>query len=149
MDKNLQGQPIEIWKDQELEQYCTRYNIGWVVAFSPPVIRRFSDWPGAEKIAEVKDESPGILFKIQRPSLSYALRGEAKIVHADSHHITLADVVPENGVVVMSLHYQSGMNASPSRVQVECEHSAQDPIGFIRLRIAGPAKRVTLTWRDR
>jgi len=149
-DQNLQGQHLSVWKDAELEEYCFRYNIGWVVCFAPASIQRFGDWPAAQKLADVKDgDVPGVLFAVKRSPHGYALRGQAQMIHADIHHITLADVVPDNGVVVLSLHYQTGMTASPSRVHVECEPSALDPIGFIRLRLAGPAARVTLTWSDR
>ena len=94
-------------------------------------------------------DQPGVLFTIHRPTLSYALKGQAELRDANCHHITLAHVIPENGVVVLSLHYQAGMRASPSRVHVEVEPSDADPIGFLRLRMAGPADRVTLTWGER
>ena len=81
------------------------------------------------------------------------LKGQAELVRADGQAITLADVVPEDGVVVLSLHYVKGFRASPSRVQVEPEKLAGDrlgyPIDLIRLRVAGPVARVTLTWDER
>jgi hypothetical protein len=91
---------------------------------------------------------PGWLFLVKHAPRSYTLKGKAHMVHADWHHITLADVVPDDGTVVLSLHYQTGMRASPSRVQIEREPNGDDPIGFIRLRVAGPVARVTLTWGD-
>jgi hypothetical protein len=66
----------------------------------------------------------------------------------DSHHITLADVVPEDGMVVLSLHYQSGLQAAPTRVQIEPGQDAADLIPFVRLRVDRPVARVTITWRD-
>jgi hypothetical protein len=104
-------------------------------------------------------QARGFLFEIHRDdepedndrprTFWYTLKGQAQVVHADNHHITLSDVVPENGVVLLSLHYQTGMRALPSRVQVEREPDAHDPIGFLRLRVAGAVARVTLTWDDR
>ena len=152
VQQNLQNEPIATWTDRKLEDYCRRYNIGWAVCFSPAAIQRFSDWCKTEpaKIEPTKavldGDLPGVLFTIKRPRLSYALKGQAELAEANCHHITLANVVPENGVVVLSLHYQAGMRASPSRVQVELEPSDADPIGFLRLRLTGPADRVTLTW---
>jgi hypothetical protein len=149
-NQTLQNEPIENWQDQKLEEFCTRYNIGWAVCFSPAAIKRFSTWPMTERPISVMDgDQPGVLFTISRRNLSYALKGQAELREANCHHITLAHVIPENGVVVLSLHYQAGMRASPSRVHVEAEPSDADPIGFLRLRMAGPADRVTLTWDDR
>jgi hypothetical protein len=149
LNQNLAGLHISRWTDGALEEYCTQYNIGWVICFSPSAMKRFSDWKGAEKTVPVKDETEGFLFTIKRSSPGFALKGQAQLVHADSHHITLANVVPDQGVVVLSLHYQAGLRASPSRVHVEREPVALDPIGFLRLRVAGPVARVTLTWGDR
>ena len=63
---------------------------------------------------------------------------------ADSHHITLEDVVPENGCVVLSLHYQPGMRAAPNRVKIEPETDPNDPVSLVRLRVDGNVARVTL-----
>ncbi len=148
-DKVLQEEPITDCSDATLEQYCTRYNIGWVICFAPDTIKRFEAWSQTEKLAAVQDgDVPGVLFKIKRASLSFALQGHAQIKHADNRYIELADVRPENGVVVLSLHYQDGMRASPSRVQVDRKPDPVDPIGFLRLTMTGPAARVTLTWNE-
>jgi hypothetical protein len=47
------------------------------------------------------------------------------------------------------MHYQTGMRASPSRVQIEAKKDGDDPIAFIRLRVSGPVARVTITWEER
>jgi len=66
----------------------------------------------------------------------------------DSHHITLANVVPDDGVVVLSLHYQSGLQAAPTRVQVEPGPDGTEMIPFLRLRMDRPVARVTITWKE-
>jgi hypothetical protein len=95
--------------------------------------------------------SPGdpqrYLFEL--PHRSFALKGQARLLSADCQHIALADIVPEDGKVVLSMHYHPGLHASPSRVQVEKEPDPRDPIPFIRLRVPGPVARLTLTWQDR
>jgi hypothetical protein len=149
-NQKLNGRHISSWRDVVLEDYCRRYNIGWVVCWSPQTIEHFRKWlgPSAEASA-LNDDGVGCLFTVRGHVPSYCLKGRAEILHADSHHITLGDVVPENGVVVLSLHYQRGFRAVPSRIQIEREADAHDPIGFIRLRVDGPVARVTLTWDDR
>lgn len=149
IDGALDNWPIASWSDEALKEYCSRYNVGWVVAWSPAVLKRFHDWPEAVPVTDVVDDVPGYLFLIKHAPRSFAVKGKAQLTHADWHHLTLADVVPENGVVVLSLHYQAGLRASPSRVQVEREPCGHDPIGFVRLRVAGPVARVTLTWNNR
>jgi hypothetical protein len=137
--------PIGDWTDEQLADYCRRYNIGWIVCWSPSVIQRFSAWSGATKIKAVSDEVDGWLFEVKEPG-GYALRGKAELVHADSRFIALKNVEPDNGVVILSLHYQAGMHVSPGRVQIDAEKSGHDPIGFVRLRLAEPAACVTITW---
>jgi hypothetical protein len=96
------------------------------------------------------DDGPIWFFTIAGAPRSFAVKGQAKVLHMDSHHITLADVVPENGVVVLSLHYQTGMRVAPERVQVDHEpDDAEDLIPFLRLRVDRPVARVTITWRER
>ncbi len=180
-DQFLAGQHIRTWTDVALEEYCRQYNIGWIACWSPAVIERMRQWPGARLKTGLEDsmgQGEGALFAVVRRSVewrspergesaqsendepfvpSFTLKGQARLVQnrpadtgpSDSHHITLADVVPDNGVVVLSLHYQAGMRALPSRVRVECEPHPLDPIGFLRLHVAGPVARVTLTWDDR
>jgi hypothetical protein len=145
-NENLDGRPIGNWSDEDLADYCRRYNVGWVVAWTTPVIERFQQWDGAEPAGVLRDDQEGKLFHVKQAPFGFTLKGRADVLQADSRYIILGDVIPENGVVVLSLHYQAGMRASPGRVDVEREPTGDDPIGFIRLRLAKPAKRVTLTW---
>jgi hypothetical protein len=149
-DHSLAGQPIDTWSAADLDAYCRRYNVGWVVCWSPAAVTRFRTWPAAREIAPVSDQGTGYLFAVGGQPHSFARKGQARLVHADCHHITFADVVPEAGKVLLSLHYQTGMRATPGRVQIEREEDATDSIPFIRLNISGgPVARVTLTWEDR
>jgi hypothetical protein len=79
------------------------------------------------------------------------LTGSADLLRADSRRIVLADVVPRHadgkGEVVLSLHFQSGMRVSPSRVHIEpAETYSPDSIPFVRLSVEEHATRVTITW---
>lgn len=148
MNEKLEDKSIadpNFWDDQKLADYCRRYNVRWVAAWSPAAIKRFADWPAARKRAEFVDTGVGCLFEIDRRS-NIALKGQAELVEANGRYITLQNVVPHHGEVVISLHYHAGMRASLPRVQVEPEVSGQDPINFVRLRLAAEAKRVTLSW---
>ncbi len=145
VDQMLGGRGIEEWTDTELEDYCQRYNIGWVVCWSPRTIQRFARWKKAERCGPLTPTQNVQLFALKRP-LSFVLRGKAVLQQADPAHICLRDVIPDNGVVVLSMHYQEGLVASPSRVHVERELDTKDLIPLIRLRVDRPVARVTLTW---
>jgi hypothetical protein len=151
INESLDGRHIESWKEEELMEYCRRYNIRWIVAWSPAAIERFEKWKDAQKITQVYDEETGWLFEVNRTA-NFALEGQAELLEADGQYIVLGNVNPhtgagaENGQVLLSLHYQAGMRASPNRVRIERATSGHDSIGFVRLRLAAPAARVTLTW---
>ncbi len=146
IQQSLENQPIGKWTDPQLMHYCGRYNIRWIVAWSPAVIERFESWKDAKKLRPLHDDDAvGWLFEVDRVA-NFALKGQAVFAGADGRCIRLTNVVPENGEVVISLHYQSGMRALPGRVQIERAASGDDPIDFIRLRLSEPAVGVTLVW---
>jgi hypothetical protein len=149
VDGTLAGESLSSWTDAALDDYCRSYNVGWIVCWTPSSLTRLRAWPGARQTALLTDTGSGALFTVLRQP-SFVLKGKAVLVHADSHHLTLTDVVPDkDGRVVLSFHYQAGMRASPSRVQIEREINREDPIAFIRLKLSGPVACVTLTWEDR
>jgi hypothetical protein len=147
--QKLDGKPIGDWKEDDLADFCRRYNVGWVAAWSPAVVGRFRAWKGAKEVARLHDGEEGYLFEVVGHVPTYALKGKAELIEADSRHITLANVAPEEGQVVLSLHYQAGLRAAPSRVQVDRDREySTGTLDFIRLRVASPVARVTLTWDE-
>jgi hypothetical protein len=159
LEGNLAGRPLPEWTDAELQDYCDRYNIGWVVCWSPRSRERFTAWEGAAAgvplPAEGSTQGPGLLVPLRRKP-SFALRGAAVLVAADAQHIVLSDVRPQpsaaadgRGLVELSLHYQAGMRVTPSRVRLERAEESQDAIPFLRLVVDHPATRVTITWEKR
>jgi hypothetical protein len=148
VDQTLAGKSLKDWTPDELNEYCERYNVGWVVCWSPAARAKFAAWPKAEATAELSDDGDGCLFTIRRPA-SYALRGSAKWLAADSQRIVLEDVRPENGQVLLSLHYQEGLRVTPSRVELQRADTSDtdDHVDFVRLVIRDPfVTRVTITW---
>ncbi len=115
----LAGRPLADWTDAELEDYCWRYNIGWVVCWSPAAVQRFERWSQGAKRALTFEGRQGVLFELKR-TRSYVLKGEATWLKAEVDRIALGDVQPvelspgEFGMV-LSLHYQEGLTVSPSR----------------------------------
>jgi hypothetical protein len=144
-EEGLAGRPLADWADAELERFCRRYNVGWVVCWSPGAVERFTAWPLARRLGPVRDGDAGWLFALDLPH-SFVLKGRARVVQADWQRVALADVVPEDGQVVLSLHHHAGWHVMPPDVRVERDLDVDDPIPFLRLRVNGPLSRLTLTW---
>jgi hypothetical protein len=148
-DHALAGRSLDDWTDAELEAYCQRYNIGWVVCWSREAAKRFGSWSSAELAATLPDEQEGALYRIKRQP-SFVLAGSARWLRADSECVALGDVTPHQGQVLLSLHFQEGMRVSPSRVRLERAESLSDHIDFVRLLIPDEhVARVTITWDKR
>jgi hypothetical protein len=146
--QTLAGRLLSEWSNEALGDYCRRYNIGWVACRSTSAVKRFDGWPRARRQAPLGDDpESGWLFAIDRPH-SFFLKGKGRWVKAELGRVALEDVQPEDGVVVLSLHYEEGMTVSPSRVKVELalDEEGRDPIPLVRLNVDDAVTRVTLTW---
>jgi hypothetical protein len=143
----LGGRPLTEWADADLDAFCRRYNVGWVACRSSAALERFGRWPGADAAHAVSlpASSTGRLYPLRRPA-SYVLKGTARWLQADSRYVILGDVVPEDGVIVLSLHYQTGLRVMPDLVQPERDPDPTDPTPFLRLRMPGPITRLVLSW---
>lgn len=144
-DGSLNGKPIKDWSDAQLLQFFDRYNVGWLVCWSPESIERLKRCRWAAPIADLNDVEPGTLFILNRKP-TYFLKGRGQWSQADVQRVALAEIVPEDGEVILSLHYQSNMRVSPGYVQIERHLDLDDPIPFVRLRTPGPVARVSIVW---
>ena len=78
---------------------------------------------GDAKLVAGPEETGGHwLYRLQ--PRSFVLQGRAGVVHADRRCITLADV--GQGMVVLSMHYQTGMQVLPNQVNIEKDPDASD-----------------------
>jgi hypothetical protein len=141
----LADRPFSEWTDAELGDFCERYNVGYIICWSTAVLERFRAWPAVAPLAPIRDGAAGWLLEVRRLP-NYVLKGKAQVTQLDARRIALAEVEPEDGVVVLSLHYQDGFRITPNHIVAEREPDADDPIPYLRLRIPGPTLRVTLTW---
>ena len=155
VDGRLAGRPLSDWTDADLENYCRKYNIGWVVCWSGQARARFHQWSiaGPGKALPAITAGEARLFSLRRQA-SFALTGSVEWRSADARRILLANAVPaqvdgEGQVVVLSLHYQPGMRVSPSRVRLDQKLDPQDAIGFVRLHMKEPVGRIMITWDSR
>lgn len=142
----LCGKSLSDWSDVELDQFCQRYNVGWVVGWSSAVRLRLEQWHKAWLTADLRDgEFAGTVYAVKvRPS--FVLRGKARILQADWRRIALADVVPDAGRVILSFHHHPTMRVWPSHLQLERDNDPHDPVPLVCLRVPRPTARVTITW---
>lgn len=154
----LNGRRLTDWSDGELEEFCRRYNVGWVVTRSAAARDRWQRATFATEVQRFRDGGDVWLFELTRPR-SFVLAGEAKLSQADRRKIVLTDVVPADApnadggplpskVIVLSLHYQAGLRAGPGVLAVERDPDAADPIPMVRLRLIGPQSRIVLSWEN-
>ena len=102
-----------------------------------------------QPVAALRDDGDGWLLAL-RHKPTFALRGSAQWLAADAQRIVLEDVRPENGQVLLSLHYQKGLRVTPSRVVVQRAEDKDDHVDFVRLLISDPlVTRITITWDKR
>jgi hypothetical protein len=154
----LNGRRLVDWSDAELEEFCRRYNVGWVVTRSQAARDRWQRTLFAREVRQYRDGGDVRLFELNRPR-SFVLTGQATLQQADRRKIVLTDVVPADApnpdggpvptkVVVLSLHHQAGLRASPGVLVVERDPDPYDPIPMVRLRVTGPLSRVVLSWEN-
>lgn len=141
--------PIETWSDKSLLDYCRRFNIGWIAARSKKTRDRLRKWPLAVPCGRVEVDPPVELFRIERGTFDYTVRGKATLVEASCSRLVFADVEPEDGEVVLAFHHVGSISAYPRRVRVERDAAAKWPLPLIRLRVSSRVSRVTLEWRPR
>src|SRR5262249_2920745 len=92
---SLAGRPFGPWTDGELDDFSRRYNLGWVVCWSPDTVARLRKWSLAEPVTQlIEADRSGWLFALRRPR-SFILRGQARWLLADSQRIVLGDVIPD------------------------------------------------------
>jgi hypothetical protein len=148
--RQLTGRALCEWSDADLMAFCQWYNVGWVVARSPGAIERWARLPQARSIAQMtEDGQPVVLYALERPR-SFILRGTATWESANTRCIILTNVVPDEGVVDLSLHMLDGLRVSPSYIKVESlpDPTGRDPVHNVRLRIHSPVPWVTLMWEN-
>ncbi|HEY1859344.1 MAG TPA: hypothetical protein VGG61_03265 [Gemmataceae bacterium] len=148
-DQTLAGQALADWTDKSLGEFCQRYNVGWVVCWSPATVKRFREWSETKEAAILECDGQGVLFALPRPPNGFVLKGQAELLSADCERIALGNVRPAGDELVLSMHYQEGLRVSPRRVRIERELDPRDPIPFIRLRMSGPVTCITITWDKR
>jgi hypothetical protein len=142
-DGLLAGHWLSLWTDAELSDYCRRYNIGWIVCHTAAAKGRIAKWSAAESTSLLPNGDA--LFAIRREP-TYFLVGQGKVARCDMHALTLTDIEPVNGQIILSFHCPPHIWAASQWARVDKKPQAHDAIPFLRLRLAEPMTRLTLYW---
>jgi hypothetical protein len=175
-DNQLGDRPNDEWSSAAVKLYCDRYNVGWVVCWSPlsrfwfdrfeparrvailprfgspnrPVSSNDHEWNAMIRRAGlevarrymIEGESRYVIYRVERPR-SYFLSGKGRIVAFEPNRIELADVEPEHGALVLSLHWLDSWKTDPP-LRVRPEPVLGDPVDFVRIELPGPTSRIVL-----
>jgi hypothetical protein len=90
----------------------------------------------------IEGEQQYAIYQLDRPH-SFALRGAARIAAVEPNRIELADVVPHEGSVLLSLHWIDGWRTDPP-ARIRPEPVPFDPVDFVRIDLQGPVARLVL-----
>jgi hypothetical protein len=83
-----------------------------------------------------------VVYRIERPH-SYFLRGQGRLSGVAANRVELADVVPEGGEVVLSLHWLDTWRTDPPST-IGPVSLTGDPVPFVRIELSGPQRRIVL-----
>ncbi len=99
---------------------------------------------GPDLAARYISEGDGryVIYRVQRTH-SFVLTGEGRVAGVDLNRIELADLVPSEGAVVLSLHWLDTWRTDPP-LPVDPVLVSADPVPFVRISISRPLKRLLL-----
>lgn len=143
VEGSLLSKPMEQWRISDLNALANDWNIGWVVAFHPESILRWKAHPSTEVVAELPNG--GRLFRLNRP-FTYCKQGQAQWSFTAPRRLTLTNLVPENGHVVLSLHCHTTMRSMNNKAILEKWQQAFDSVPMLKIRLPGPMERLTIEW---
>ena len=144
----LNGRRLADWTYLERQQFCQRYNVGWILCRSEASAAWWLEQPGSQELARFHDDGPVILVELDRPR-SFILVGTATLERHDRQEIVLVDAIPNAaGELVLSMHHQPGFRITPSVAKLESDPDPYDPIPMLKMRLPGPISRIVLTWEN-
>jgi hypothetical protein len=147
-DFHLAGRPIIDYSPASLVEFLERYNIGWVICWSPQARAVFDAFTAAERCAVLPrhtsrpTENRYVIYRFKRDR-SYFAQGSGRVTAVDLNRIELGALVPTAGRVVLRYHWLDTLRSEPV-VPLEPVTIGDDPVGFIGIRTDRPIERLVL-----
>ena len=82
------------------------------------------------------------IYRLELPH-SYFLKGRGRVVAVEPNRIELADIEPDGGAAILSLHWLDGWRSEPP-VTLRSEPAPPDPVDFVRIETSKPIPRLIL-----
>ncbi len=135
-DFHLAGRPIVDWTPRELDWFTARYNVGWLVCWSPLARFVFDQYAPARRIATVpRWHTPGVLVP--------AAEEQWQAIPAAGRSVQANRYVFDEGNSQYAVYRLDTWQTDPP-LPLERVPLAGDPVGFVRIRLPGPLKRVKI-----
>lgn len=129
LDGKLAGKPIGLLPVESFMEYLDRYNVRWIICFSPQAIRYLERLP--KPYLHREDViGPFVCYKVNRPS-NFFLKGSGK-VSAQFNRLSLKQVKADGDEVILKYHWVPVCRTVPER-PIGREPLEGDPLGFIRI----------------
>jgi hypothetical protein len=126
--RTLRGRAITEWKDEELHEQLARYNVRWVLCWSPASKQRFARLPQTTRVG-VYDKFA--LFRLETPP-SWFFEGGGRL-EVRGRRILLSELEPEQGDVAIKFHWLETLRTDPP-LPLEPFPVAGEPAPFLRIR---------------
>lgn len=121
-------------------RYLDLYNCGWVIACTKGSVRTLKE--RFEFLRVEAEIGPFVVFRLLGPRTTYFLKGDGSVT-ASLQGISLRDLRPEAGEIIIKYHYVPGLRSEPW-ARLEEVRLSDDPHGFIRIIDPPPALRLHL-----
>ena len=144
----LNGRAMADWSDEELSRFVTRWNIGWLVTQSPAASARFERLGMARRLDLTGLPNDVRVYAMDRPH-RFVIKGVADWSVNEQGNVTLRNIVPENGEIVLSLRYHRTWELTPATATLDVEVDPYDAWPIIRIRLNGPLDELILRHHDR
>jgi hypothetical protein len=115
-----------------------------------PISTNMQEWKalmtriGPERAKQYMSEGEGQynIYRIDRPR-SFVLTGRGEVTHVAPNRIELADAVPSEGALILSLHWLDTFRTDPP-LPVDPIYYPDDPVPFVRISTSQAHKRIVL-----
>jgi hypothetical protein len=124
----LRGRPLSTFRDEDLHELLVRYNVRWVLCWSPAAKQRFARLPQSATVG-VYDKFA--LFRLETPA-SWFLQGRGRL-ELRGRRIALSQLEPEQGAVAIKFHWLETLRTDPPR-PLEPYPVQGEPAPFLRVR---------------
>ena len=128
--RTLRGRPITGWSDEELHEQLARYNVRWVLCWSPASKQRLARLSQTTRVG-VYDKFT--LFRVETPP-SWFFEGRGRL-EVRGRRILLSQLEPEQGAVAIKFHWLETLRTDPP-LPLEPYPVEGEPAPFLRVRDA-------------